>query len=177
MAFNEIDKYIQENENITIADIFRKIREINGLSQRDLAKEIKVNNAVISRIESGITTKPDFRTLIKIALTFEIKDRYLFLKSANYTDEECEKLGYKKEIAYTELLGFDLAKSGKYICKDTKRPDIIAMLEDFKNGNINMQEIVALLFLTTKVDLRRYISEEDKDKYNLHNFLVNHKRK
>ena len=53
--------------NNSLAEVIKNAREINGYSQRQLAKELNISNSELSRIESGSRQKPDTEILTKIA--------------------------------------------------------------------------------------------------------------
>jgi transcriptional regulator with XRE-family HTH domain len=58
-------------KNIELGDNIRKIRELKGFSQQNLADEIKVDQKTISRIEKG-DLSPKFDTLIAISKVLSV---------------------------------------------------------------------------------------------------------
>lgn len=71
---NELGKYIAE------------AREKKGISQRDLAKNIKVSNASVARIENGTVVSPDPVILRKIAEVLEVDYNYLLVLNKTIDD-------------------------------------------------------------------------------------------
>jgi transcriptional regulator with XRE-family HTH domain len=57
--------------NIELGDNIRKIRELKGFSQQNLADKIKVDQKTISRIEKG-DLSPKFDTLIAISKVLSV---------------------------------------------------------------------------------------------------------
>jgi transcriptional regulator with XRE-family HTH domain len=57
--------------NIELGDNIRKIRELKGFSQQNLADEIKVDQKTISRIEKG-DLSPKFETMIAISKVLSV---------------------------------------------------------------------------------------------------------
>jgi len=57
--------------NIELGENIRKIRELKGFSQQNLADEIKVDQKTISRIEKG-EISPKFETLVSISKVLSV---------------------------------------------------------------------------------------------------------
>ena len=55
----------------------KELREVNGWSQAELARRADVNQAIISRLESGVTQSVSFRNLEKLALAVGCSPGYL----------------------------------------------------------------------------------------------------
>jgi transcriptional regulator with XRE-family HTH domain len=58
-------------KNIELGENIRKIRELKGFSQQNLADEIKVDQKTISRIEKG-EISPKFETLVSISKVLSV---------------------------------------------------------------------------------------------------------
>lgn len=154
------------NETIKI------LRESRGISQRELARRINVNNAVIARIESGETKKPSFQLLKSLSREFKI-ELYSLLKAANYTDDEINTLGY------VDIIGTKYYESQiitKYLCSpngDDVEVDLVRIFKDYKNDKISLSKTFALISIATGgIDLTKYIPEELMLKYNLKNIDI-----
>ena len=61
----------------TDGEAMAAIRNLNGISQRELAKKVKVSNAAISYLENG-TREPSFELATKIAKTLGVPMRTIF---------------------------------------------------------------------------------------------------
>jgi len=102
--------------NIELGENIRKIRELKGFSQQNLADEIKMDQKTISRIEKG-QLSPKFETLVQIAKVLSISlsqimafDEHLIFNNYNqnhhgghfiaYNNTEIEKV----EELYKQLL-------------------------------------------------------------------------
>lgn len=59
----------------------RALREVRGWSQAELARRSGVNQAVISRLESGTTQAISFPNLEKLAAALECDPGYLIVRS------------------------------------------------------------------------------------------------
>lgn len=103
--------------NNSLAEVIKNAREINGYSQRQLAKELNISNSELSRIESGSRQKPDTEILTKIANILGLSLRDL-LKLAGYDElaltfgknkiDTKSVIDYKKEIKEYERFYFDI---------------------------------------------------------------------
>ncbi len=56
-----------------IGAVLRKLREKQGLSQRDLAERAKVTGAYIAQIETGAKQNPSLDVLKRIAKALKVK--------------------------------------------------------------------------------------------------------
>ena len=156
-----------------LGDYIKENREKKGLSQRELARRINANNAVIARIENGETKKPSFQLLINISNELKV-GLYNLLKLANYTEEEIDKLGY------IELMQFEGVKDKQivedYILYDydgNEEFDVIKILQAYKNNIIDMNAFFGLMCLATRgIDLTKYIPEELKAEYGINASFV-----
>lgn len=72
-----------------LADVIREARENKGISQRELARQIGVDNSSIAKIEKGHINKPTELVLKKIAKCLDI-DIVELLKLADYDDNDIE---------------------------------------------------------------------------------------
>ena len=70
----------------TVGEIISEARKRKGLSQRQLAKLAKTNNAEISKIEAGIRKNPNPRTLIKICPFIDVNYHHLMVILDIFTD-------------------------------------------------------------------------------------------
>jgi transcriptional regulator with XRE-family HTH domain len=71
--------------NQYFADLLRKARERSGLTQKELAKLIDVDNTYVSKIERGVLPPPSREKVLKIADVLEITnkvERYHLLLTA-----------------------------------------------------------------------------------------------
>lgn len=103
--------------NNSLAEVIKNAREINGYSQRQLAKELNISNSELSRIESGSRQKPDTETLTKIANILGLSLREL-LKLAGYDElaltfgrnkiDTKSVIDYKRDIKEYERFYFDI---------------------------------------------------------------------
>lgn len=160
-----------------LGDYLKECRLKKGLSQRELAKRVNTNNAVIARIENGETKKPNFQLLLNISNELKV-GLYNLLKLANYTEEEIDKLGY------IELMQFNGIKSRQivedYMMTDSNGEeifDVIKILQAYKNNKIDISTFFGLMSLATGgIDLTKYIPEELKAKYGINaSFVISKK--
>jgi len=68
--------------NIELVENIRKIRELKGFSQQNLADEIKVDQKTISRIEKG-DISPKFETLVSVSKSLSVSFSQLLLFNEN----------------------------------------------------------------------------------------------
>lgn len=73
--------------NNELAKLIKTSRIKNQLSQRELAKKMKVSNTIISRIESGMVKKPSLEIIIKLSNELKIEFHNL-AKISGYSNDE-----------------------------------------------------------------------------------------
>lgn len=112
--------------NQELGDNIRKIRELKGFSQQNLADEIDVDQKTISRIEQGALS-PRFDLVVRIAKAFGIKlsallnfDKELIFNNIVNTQQGGHIIAYNNtEIEKVEELYKQLLK---------EKDEIIALL-------------------------------------------------
>ncbi len=141
----------------------KKEREKLGISQRELAKRIFVDNKTINKIERGITKKIDFETLSKLSKIFNISI-YEIGKKANYEkieiDEELTKrlifpinnfnewiITYNFEDKYIDKYTYTNEENIRYI-------DIEKVLNGYKNNEITIEETIILINACRPIDYK-----------------------
>lgn len=72
-----------------LADVIREARENKGISQRELARQIGVDNSSIAKIEKGHINKPTELVLKKVAKCLDI-DIIELLKLADYDENDIQ---------------------------------------------------------------------------------------
>ena len=71
----------------TLGTVISGAREVRGLTQRELAKKVKVSNSTISRIEKDDGIHPDPATLKAIADVLKIDYNYLLALNGQIEDD------------------------------------------------------------------------------------------
>ena len=71
----------------------KELREVNGWSQAELARRADVNQAIISRLESGVTRSVSFRNLEKLALALGCGPGYLVKSTQSALKPRLRRLG------------------------------------------------------------------------------------
>ena len=56
-----------QNNNETIGDKIKKLRNKQGLTQDELARKSDLPYTTLTKIESNVITKPSIQTVVKIA--------------------------------------------------------------------------------------------------------------
>lgn len=141
-------------ENIELSTMVKEKREKQKLSQRELAKNMKVSNSLISRIENGIIKKPSYEILIKLSNELKI-DFSILAKAVGYAtseeiervSEECNKIEEMINKTFEETiinLKINDKKYDEYKYKE-KNYDAIKILNAYKNGNLNEKETLILI--------------------------------
>ncbi len=74
-----------------LSDLIKENRNKLGISQRELAKIINVNDSYIAKIESDITKKPSVSVLIDLSTELKI-DIFELLEKAGYSQNEIDKI-------------------------------------------------------------------------------------
>lgn len=60
-----------------LGERLRRARESRGWNQRELARRAGVANSAVSRLEGNEAVKPDFDTIVKLAIALECTLDYL----------------------------------------------------------------------------------------------------
>lgn len=158
-------------DDTKLCEIIKESRENKNISQRELARRLNVNNAVIARIENGETQKPSFQLLKGLCRELKINLYDLLVKS-HYTDEEIHNLGII-DVVGTKL--YDANRIQKYISfiNDDLVTDLVRIFKDYKNNEISLNDTFALISMATDgIDLTQYIPEELMVKYNIKNIDI-----
>lgn len=95
-----------KNMEITLGDILRGIRKCSGITQADFAKQIKVSQSFVSKLEKN-ETSPTIEMLDKYAEFFGIEPE-LILKFRKIEDKN--SLSQKIRIALFSRLIYDSQK-------------------------------------------------------------------
>ena len=80
----------------TFSDRLKELRKENGLTQKDLAKILYVNQSAVSKYELG-TNLPENRFLVQLADYFNVSTDYLLGKSDN-RNESINNSIYEKKL-------------------------------------------------------------------------------
>lgn len=78
-----------EYENMPLSEIIHDKREELGISQRELARRLKIDNSGLAKIEKGIRKKPSILILKKLSMFLFIDLGFLMTK-AGYNQEEID---------------------------------------------------------------------------------------
>lgn len=152
----DIDILMECCDDLTLSELIKEARSLKEISQRELARKTGVNNAVISRIEKGITKKPDFGVLMKIAFALDIHNLYRLFTLANYNPIELEKLNIRDNSNKTYINTENLRKEDM---------DLIKLLDLYHNNDLTMQELLLILEDVLKIDIENLLTGEDYDIY------------
>ncbi len=133
-------------------------RDKKGISQRELARRIDVDNSYIAKIESGAAKKPAADMLYKISKELDINLIEL-LKSADYSDVEIYNymdIGnlLTPEIDSIKVLGEEIPR--EYIFEKEgvgNFVDIGKILDNYKNNKIDFEMAVKLIYLCQPFNL------------------------
>lgn len=157
--------------NNTLKDIIKTSREKLGISQRELARIVNVNNSVIARIEDGTTKKPNYPLLKKIGEELNI-DMFELLNSANYSTYEIESLGYIDITGYVGIKGANRINEFYTEINDEKIIDLTKIFKAYKDNKINLEETFGLILCGTGIDLTKYVPTEIRKEHNLDEMII-----
>ena len=134
---------------------FKKLRKDLNITQSELSKALCVNQATISKWESG-TSFPDYQTLVKIAKYYKVSTDYLLDEESHSAAKKIPVLGISpagipieavENIIDYEEISYSLSKTGNFFALkvrgDSMSPQIeendiliIKQQEDAENGAI-----------------------------------------
>lgn len=122
-----------------LSELIKSEREKLGLSQRELAKQINVDNALISRIESGSIAQPNYLILLKLSMVFKMDvSDLLFL--ANYDIADIMLL---QKIGQFQIMGgISPEKRKKYVANG--EVDFKKVIADYKLSKLDEYEAIGL---------------------------------
>lgn len=154
-----------------IAKTIIKYREDNNLSQRQLAKKLKIDNSYIARIENGEVKKLSIPFLIKLSEETKINIDILMAKSS-YSYREIEVLGINK----TDINMYECFASNKliknYLIKDeyeNTRISVLKIMEAYKKDEINIEQTLGLLSCMLSENMYDYLTKEEIKKLKIDN--------
>lgn len=135
--------------NIELGNYIKEAREEKGISQRELAKRINVDNALISKIEKGKVNKPNYLTLVKLCKELDL-DLIDLLNLAKY-----EILDFEILSNIETYDNFEEAYSLKenYMNKN-KEIDANKVIKDYKNGKLNEIEALGIIIEAMELDYK-----------------------
>lgn len=141
----------------SLGSIISVSREKKGISQRELARRIEVDNSYIAKIESGVAKKPMTDILYKLSKELDISLADL-LKSAGYSNREIFELTdignlLANNIDAIRVLGEDIPI--EYIIQNDAGTfiDIGKILDNYKNNKIDFDTAVKLIYLCSPLDI------------------------
>jgi transcriptional regulator with XRE-family HTH domain len=81
----------------TLADELRQIRELRGVSLRQVERKTGISNAYLSQLERGEATKPSPQKLYKLAEFYRVPYEFLmdlagYMKRTNDSDRQNKKV-------------------------------------------------------------------------------------
>jgi transcriptional regulator with XRE-family HTH domain len=117
-------------DNIELGENIRKIRELKGFSQQNLADEIKMDQKTISRIEKG-DLSPKFETLVLIAKALSVSLSQLLSFNENLIFNNYNQ--YQQGGNYNAYINTEIEKVEKLYQQLLKEKDeVIALLRGKK---------------------------------------------
>lgn len=142
-------------------EYIKEQREKIGLSQRELARRIKVDNKTINNIEKNKTQKINYKIIIALANVFNINVLELTNKAGYATTEAIDRLleeantideMIKKTVEETTInINTNEKKYDEYKY-DEKYYDAIKILNAYKNGKLNEKETIMLIKICKPID-------------------------
>ncbi len=145
-----------------LGNLIKEERIRLNLSQRELAKQTNVNNALISRIEAGKIVQPSFSVLKKLSDVLNI-DIVKLLLEAHYTNKEIYDLGIISDYESKGVCGSDKM----YLFNTNNYIDIVKILNYYHNDKLTLNETLGLLSIATQQDITKYIPPVLREKYNI----------
>ncbi|KRQ86014.1 HTH-type transcriptional repressor RghR [Caloramator mitchellensis] len=100
---------IYKKENEAFGDYVVRLRQSKGYSQRKLAQITGLSNTTISRIESGVTEKPDADTIKILARCLNVDEEYMF-RAAGYIEKDYTEKTESSTLQLTAKEEKDIAK-------------------------------------------------------------------
>ena len=140
-----------------LSDLIKNKRNELGISQKELAKRIDVNDSYIAKIESGVTKKPSVTILINLGRELKLSI-FDLCNSAGYSKREMYDLFNIGANESNLLSDFDIVseedvKDFVYYDDDLEHEfiDIVKILKNYKSGKINEEKAVELINLCKKI--------------------------
>jgi transcriptional regulator with XRE-family HTH domain len=143
-----------------LASVIKHTREIRNISQRELARRTKLDNAEISRIEKGKRLKPGFFVLKALSDELEIDLNYLMILS-DYDKEEIDYLIKHKDLPKLPEHKWDDIYVYSRVFKDGPKINIMKIMRDYKRGRISEFDFIEYLSMALGVKVNKYIFEDE----------------
>lgn len=145
------------------SDIIKDGREKLGISQRELARRINIDNSYISRIEKG-QEKPSINFILKISKELNLDSIQLILM--NYSQEEINSIEAINPINdIFHFINEDVKEKMKI--KDENNNDrisLIKILEAYQNKELDIEETIGCLSCLTNENMYNYLTKEELEK-------------
>ncbi len=131
---SEVDFILEQQEILyTISESFIKYRQENNMTQGDLAKKLKVNQSMISKLESG-TYNPTFKIIHKLTRTLS-NSTEMFTKILENMIKNIRKV---TEIDYNIKIEENNQFEYYYLPNKERKDNVICFLEyKLKGDNRN----------------------------------------
>lgn len=153
----------KENKNKSLGEIIKEKREAVGLSQRQVARKLKIDNSGLAKIERGDRKKPSILILKKLSMMLGI-DLAFLMKKAGYDETEIE-IATSQTIFYRidtgDMIEDMIEDKQKELDKVIKEKN---MLEKLAEGDIifNVIDETGELHIELNSFLKEQIKEREK---------------
>ena len=138
----------------------KNARENKGISIRELARTINVDNSGLAKIENGKVKKPGFLILRRISNALDLNELGL-MKIAGYTKAELDSLLHSKVSIYKGIEDSPKVNRFKSLTENGNYDiDILKVLKGYKSSVLSEGEALGLIACTTGLPLDNFISKK-----------------
>lgn len=143
--------------NNELAKIVKKAREEKNISQRELARRIKIDNAEISRIEKGNRVQPNFYILRNLSKELDLDFKTL-MEISKYNKEEIEILLPYKDIEPKPFPTRQWTAEEYSAFLNTKEEgiDLLYIIREFRKGRLSEDDFIYLMSKGLGVNIREH---------------------
>jgi len=141
MNLEKTGEMSMEKKNI-LGEMIKEAREKKGLSQRQLAKNMNIDNGEISRIEKGKRKQPSFYTLKKLYNELNI-DIVELMKAAEYKEEAIKILTQYKDEEIREYPKEQWTEEDMHIhsLQQALTVDLNKVIKQFIKGELDEKQL------------------------------------
>lgn len=151
-----------DDTNMSLADLLKMQRNKKGISQREMCRELGIDNSGYAKFERGDNKRPGIMMIFKLARYLDI-DPYLLMEKSGYSSDEINLYRNPRHKESDEEDDTDLSFTDDFADLLESFDWFILDLERAMEDELDKEEKKTLkdLYNKLKKDKKKYTLEED----------------